>query len=202
MSIKMKRIIAMDCETSGMNWNSGKSQYNESIAHGYQAVSWGFVISSPDDFKPIDKLYLEIKWNGTSKWDNKAESIHGLTKEYLEENGVNEEDAVVTILEFFMEYLDITKPLYFLGQNVTTFDVPFFKDLLYRYNIKDIKIGQRHFDTFALAAGTIMKYDSESIFKKLGMKGRGAHNSLQDAENALETYRRINMAWNKMIQKY
>jgi DNA polymerase III epsilon subunit-like protein len=198
---RFKNIVSIDCETSGYNKKAIVSPYEGDIATGYQAVSWGLVISTPDTFKPIDQLYVEVKWNGKAKWSPKAEQVHGLSKEYLEENGVTEEEAAVDILEFLMKNLDISEPIYFLGQNAPSFDVIFFKDLLRRYDVKNIIVSSRCFDTFALSAGTIQKYKSDSMFKKVGLKERKKHNSLEDALYALETYRRINLIWKKMLEK-
>ena len=145
-------------------------------------------------------MYLEIKWNGYSKWDSKAQDVHGLTKDYLEKNGVEEEEALVMMLEFIMKHVDIKKPLYCLGHNVMSFDIPFFRDMLFRYNVEGIKFGHRHFDTFALSMGTVKEHDSNQLFKCVGLKSREEHNSLTDAKYALDTYRRINKAWNQMLE--
>lgn len=198
---RIERILALDCETSGINWGSGWSENNHIIAHGYQAVAWGMVISDVKDYKPIAELYVEIKWNGESKWDAKAQQVHGMSKEYLEEHGMDEEEAVITIVEFLMEHLGIKKPIYCLGHNVVSFDIPFLKDLLYRYDLKGIKFGQRHLDTFALSMGTVQEQDSNDVFKRVGLKVRKDHNALEDAKYALETYRRINIGWKEMFNK-
>lgn len=199
--IKIGRIVAMDCETSGINWGAGHSEVNQSIAQGFQAVQWGFVISDTKDYKPIAELELKIKWNGESKWDMKAEAVHGMSKEYLEKHGVDEEEAVMDILEFFMEHLDITKPIFVLGHNAATFDLPFLKDLLYRHGVKKIKFAQRCFDSFSLSMGTIKEHDSNTLFKKIGYKDRDDHNALDDAKMALGAFRLLNKAWTQMLER-
>jgi DNA polymerase III alpha subunit (gram-positive type) len=198
--IHIDKILAMDCETSGINWNAGKSHSRDSVAIGQQCVSWGLIISDTATFKPIDEMYVEIKWNGKANWDVKAEKTHGLSREYLEEHGLDEEDAVVDIVEFIMQYIDIKKPIYCLGHNVATFDIPFMRDMLYRQGIKNIKFGHRCFDSFALSMGTVQEFDSNTLFERLGMKERGDHNALEDARNALDSYRLIHKAWNAMLK--
>lgn len=198
--IKIHKVFAIDCETSGANFDSNKSQSNDSVAKGYQAVSWGIVVADVETFEPIDELYVEIKWNGYSKWDLKAQNIHGLTKEYLEENGVDEEEAVVMILEFIMKHADIKKPLYFLGHNVMSFDVPFFRDLLFRYGVENVKFGHRYFDTFSLSMGTVKEFDSNTLFSRVGYEDREEHNSLADAKYSLGVYRKVHKAWNQMLK--
>lgn len=199
--IKIDRVLAMDCETSGLNWKSGHSESNQSVAHGYQAIHWGFVVASTDDYKPIAELDVKIKWNGESKWDMKAEKIHGLTKEHLEKHGVDEEEAVMDIIEFFLEHFDISKPIFVLGHNVGTFDLPFLKDLLYRHGVEKIKFGHRAFDTFSLSMGTVKEHDSNTLFKRVGLPVREDHNALEDAKYALAVFRRLNKAWTTMLEK-
>lgn len=193
------RILAMDCETSGICWEANKSHSNKTPASGVQAVSWGLVVSDTSDYKPIAQMYREIKWNGKSRWDVKAEKVHGLSKEHLEEHGMDEEEALVDMIEFIMEHIGVKKPLYCLGHNLVSFDIPFFKDMLYRYEIKGIKFGQRHFDTFALSMGTVKQFDSPTLFKRLGLGERQIHNSLEDALFSLKVYRRISIAWEQML---
>ena len=199
--IKIGRIVAMDCETSGINWKAGSSESKEGVANGYQAVQWGFVISDASNFKPIAELEVKIKWNGESAWDLKAENVHGMSKEYLEKHGLDEEEAVVDIIEFFMEHLDISKPIYVLGHNVGTFDLPFLKDMLLRHGVKNIKFGQRCFDTFSLSMGTVQQFDSDTLFDKVGYPPRDGHNALEDAKMALGSFRVINKAWKQMLKK-
>jgi DNA polymerase III alpha subunit (gram-positive type) len=201
MGIKVQDVIAIDCETSGINLNANRCLNDRSVAHGYQAVSWGIVITDTETFKVKDELHVMIKWNGESKWDAKAEAIHGMSKEYLEKHGMDEEDAVVEIVEFLMKHLDITKPLYCLGHNVVSFDIPFLKALFTKYELNDIKFAHRHLDTFSLSMGTVKEYDSDTLFRRVGLKDRESHNALEDAKNALEVYRRINKAWTQMLAK-
>lgn len=197
--VKMKNILAMDCETSGLNFSSAKSLSDKSPIHGYQAVSWGMIATNLS-YEPLDELYVEIKWNGEAKWDARAEAIHGLSKEYLEENGLDEEDALVEIIEFFMKNFDLKKPIYCLGHNVASFDVPVLKSLFFRHEIPGIRFGHRHFDTFSLGVGTVGTLDSNALFKRVGLPERTDHNSLEDARYALESFKRINKVWNKLIK--
>jgi len=198
--IKMDRILAMDCETSGLNFSAAFSNSKDTTITGYQPVSWGF-IATDLTYKPIAELYVEIKWNGISKWDSKAESVHGLSKKYLEQNGVDEEEAVAMIVEFLMEHFDLTKPIYCLGHNVASFDLVVLKDMLARYDVPGIRFGHRHFDTFSLSMGTVKELDSNTLFKRVGLPTRGDHNALEDARHALETYRRISKIWTTMLEQ-
>ena len=197
---KITQVLAMDCETSGLNWKSGHSECNQNVAEGYQAIEWGMIAANVSDYKPTDAMHVLIKWNGESKWDPGAEKVHGKSKEFLEKHGVDEEEAVIQIVEFIIKNFDINKPIFVLGHNVGTFDLPFLKDLLYRYGIEKIKFGHRCFDTFSASMATLKEHDSDALFKTLGFPDRGNHSALEDANNALSSFRMINKAWTQMLK--
>ena len=97
-----KYILAVDSETTGLN----KVKNEGDVSDGHQAVSWGLIVADAETLIPVEKLYLEVKWNEQSKRRKEldpefgvtASSIHGLSYSYLEENGIDEADAVVQIL--------------------------------------------------------------------------------------------------------
>jgi len=76
-----EKLLAMDCETTGLKYNA------DDPSGGYQAVSWGLIVANALTLKPIEEMYIEIKWNGMSTWSQEAEQVHGLTKEHLNKNG-------------------------------------------------------------------------------------------------------------------
>ena len=78
-----EKLLAMDCETTGLAINKDDPSYNPDTKEEYQAVSWGLVVADAATLKPIEKMYIEIQWNGTSVWDNRAQKIHGLSREHL-----------------------------------------------------------------------------------------------------------------------
>jgi len=199
MGIELNKVLVVHCHTSGINGKSTYSENDFSIAEGYQPVSIALIVADVETYEVIDEMYVEIKWNGVSKWDAGAEKIHGLSKEYLEEHGEIEEDALVDVMEFIMNNMDIKKPLYCMGNNITTLHLPFLRDLFKRYELSGIRFGIRNFDTFSLSMGTINKFDQDSVLSKLGIKKGKKSNEL--ARNALTTYKRINKAWNLMLKK-
>lgn len=177
----MHTITAIDVETSGFT-------RGDDITRNHQIVSIGLVIADLD-FDTIDKLYLEIKPNGTSHWDTAAEKIHGLSREYLEENGISEEDAVVKIAEFLLRYHEPSDALFFLGHNPRNFDVPFFKKLMTKYGV-EFKIAHRVIDSYSVGFTCLGAKDSDELFNMF-YKKRGAHNALRDAEMALGVCKNI-----------
>ena len=138
----MSKILVIDTETSGMS-------YEKDVTRNHQIVSIGLIVSDSDTFAEHDTLYLELKWNGTNRWDTIAESIHGLSKEYLNSNGVDEEDAVAEIVAFIMSYFDVDEPIMLLGHNSRPFDLPFLEKLLGKFDFS-FKFSHRTVDSFSI----------------------------------------------------
>lgn len=181
MGIDIERIIALDVETSGFS-------KGEDITLNYQIVSIGLIIADKD-FKEIDKFYCEIKWNGISQWDKYAEKIHGLSKEYLDEHGMNEEDAVMAITEFLLKHFQSDEYLFFLGHNPRNFDIPFFTKLTNKYDVH-FKIAHRTIDSFSVGFTALGAQNSDELFEYF-YDTRKKHNALDDANMSLGVCRRI-----------
>lgn len=199
MAKKRKRaqfdvVFAVDCETSGLNYKS------DNITNNYQSVSWGIIAADAETFETIDKLYVEIKHDKSKyMWDYKAEKVHGLTRDYLEENGLSEEEAAAEIGEFILDHTgSVDEPIVLLGHNVATFDLLFLKKLL-KGNGLPFKFAHRSLDSFSLSMATVKEYNSDDLFHAFGLGERGDHNALEDAENALEVFRQVNLIWKKLI---
>lgn len=186
------KILAVDTETSGLNYNNRLNR-----ADGYQIVSIGMIVADATTFKEIDRLYLEIQWNGKSEWSKRAEKIHGLTKSYLEENGIPEEEAVEQIALFINEHFGIDKGITLFGHN-PSFDHMFLRDLLERYEC-DFKFNHRMVDTFSLGLTLLGAFDSNQLFDVMGFESRSEHNSMRDIEMTLQTGRLLKKLWRKHV---
>lgn len=188
-----KYVFAIDCETTGLKFNA------DDPSEGHQPVSWGIVVADSETLKPIEELYVEIKWNDASKrarkkdkeFGRRAESIHGLSYDYLEENGVTEEEAVVEIGNLLYKY-NADGNFRCLGHNVHTFDMPFLRAMFRRFNI-DLKFGSRHIDTSSIGFAAFTVFNSDQLFETVGFDARGTHNALDDAKMALESARRVRL---------
>ena len=186
-----QKFLAIDCETSGMTFGDDPSK-------DYQMVSVALIVSDTITYQELDSLYLEIKWNGESKWEPKAEAIHGLTKEYLEENGVDEEEALADILEFLDKHFDLTKAITLCGHNAANFDKPFLKSLLRRFEV-DLKFSHRTIDTFSVGLIAVNAFDSDELFDNMGFPPRKEHNALEDIRLSLKSLRVINKLMKECI---
>jgi len=201
-------ILGMDCETTGLCFRTPTPTHNPKTGERHQTVSWGFVVIDAKTLKSVDELYLEIKWNEHSieqrsknpNFGKKAEKIHGLTYDKLEQNGINEDDAVVAISALILKYWGPENPIACLGHNVHLFDVAFLRDLFERYNI-DLKVGNRHYDTNSIGYFTVGAYNSDELFELVGLGKRGAHNALDDAKMAFEAARRIKMIFQRCLEQ-
>jgi len=185
-------VLGIDCETSGIAMGFEDPVHHPDGVTKYQAVSIGLVVADVDTLLPIDELYVEIQFDPEYTWDDKAEAVHGLSREYLATNGLSRADAAKAIREFLEKYygpIEMIRKLPMLGHNVGTFDRLFFADLMTSTN-NNIQIGNRHIDTFTLGVTLLDLFSSNEIFDFFGLKRDPAnHNALQDTHFALKAAR-------------
>ena len=172
------KILVIDTETSAINTSS------KDISEDCQIVAIGLVVADAKSFKEIDSKYIEIRWNKNSKWSEKAQSIHGLSREYLDEHGVAEDDAVVQICEFILKHYNPDDSITLLAHN-PRFDHAFLSSLLSKYDIK-FKFSHRMIDSFTAGFVSLGTFNSDDLFEYLGFDRKGYHNALGDARMALK----------------
>ena len=194
-----QKILAMDCETTGLASNCDDPSYNPKTGDTYQSVSWGLIVADAQTLKPIEKMYIEIQWDGESVWDKRAEKIHGLTKEHLKENGFTQSEAVEAIGSLLMKHWGPTGRIGTLGHNVATFDLWFFKRLFRKFDI-ELSFGNRHVDTSSIGFVNWETYTSDALFEAVGFEERGEHNALEDARHALESDRITRLLFKNCIE--
>jgi len=187
------KLLAFDVETSSICKTNRANP-----AENCQIVSIALIVADAITYEAIDKLYLEIKWNGTSVWSPEAEAVHGLSKEYLEINGIDEEEAVLQIGTFVMKYWPLNTRIHALGHNLVGFDIPFLRQLFDKFDM-ELSLTNRNVDTFTLINVLLEEYNSEDGFQKIGLKERTTHNALEDIEFTLETVRRIKLLWKAKV---
>lgn len=192
-------ILVADCETSGMSFNSDDPSIDAITGQTYQSVSWGFIVARASTFQPVERLYIEIKWNGKSLWSQKAQEVHGLTLEYLEDNGMSEEDAVVAIASLILKYWGPDNPVSLAGHNVGTFDLPFLRRLLRSQGI-EVKFAHRHVDSSSVGLATFGTFTSDGLFEAIGIEVRNKHNALNDAEYSLTALRTVKQLFNACVE--
>lgn len=195
----IERVLFVDVETSGLSF--GDNPVGSPLdGETFQIVSIGLVVASAQTLKAIDELYIEIKWNGTSTWSPGAQKVHGLSMAYLDEHGVEEEEAVALIAGLILKHWGPDSPVCLGGHNVATFDRLFLKDLLNRHGIF-VKFGSKTIDTNSIGFATTQDHNSDDLFATFGLTSRdpNQHNALQDAKYALEVVRLVRLLWQKRI---
>lgn len=178
-----EKFLVMDCETSGLAINSDDPSYNSETGEEFQSVSWGMIVVGTDKLNVIEDLYVEIKWNGSAEWNMKAQAVHGLTKEHLAENGLEEHEAVEAIGNLLIKHWPGTS-IRTAGHNVATFDLWFLKRLMRRQGI-ELPFGNRHIDTSTVGFVNYNAFTSDELFTLIGFDERGSHNALDDAYMSL-----------------
>ena len=199
-------LLAIDCETTGLCFNSNDPSYDPNTGERHQTVSWGIIVADAETLKPVEELYVEVKWNEHSikqresdpQFGKRAEGIHGLSYSHLEQNGFSEEDVVVAIGGLIMKYWGPEVSIRTLGHNVHTFDMPFLRDMFARQDVH-LKFGNRHYDTNSIGFATFGTFNSDELFKQCGFEERGTHNALDDAHMALGSARVIKTAFQACI---
>lgn len=173
--------LSFDCETSGLI---------EGVYVGkHQMISFGAVIFDCRTYEVIDKLYVEIKFDDTKVWDDYAEKVHGLSREYLAEHGVHEEDALVQLLEMLLKYFGPEEEILIMAHN-PNFDKAWLRDLFQRYDV-NAKIWFRAIDTCSVAIAMLEVVRSDDLYAATGLEKRGQHNALQDALYSIEAMKYV-----------
>lgn len=187
-------VLGVDAETSGIALGQLNPSFNEETEERYQAISFGFVIADRVTLKAIDELYIEIQFDEEYyTWSPEAEAVHGMSREYLAENGMSIKDAAIAVLAFLEKYygpLDAVRKLVLLGHNVATFDRYFLDELLMHGAHTKVQFGNRHIDTFSLGVVLMDLLSSDELFDFFGLaRDNKKHNALEDAKYALKVAR-------------
>lgn len=202
-----EHLLAVDSETTGLCFKN--YSHNENVVHNpdsgehHQALSWGLMIVDAATFETIEEKYFEVKWNETTKqqrianpkFGRRAEEVHHLTYEYLEENGQDEDEVVLEISKLITKYFGTDNAIKLLGHNVM-FDMQYLRELFQRYGV-NLKFGSRIYDSNALSFGTIGAWNSDDLFSTMGFDHRDSHNALEDIKLTVEIFRITRALWRK-----
>lgn len=196
----IERVLFVDVETSGLAYSCEDPTYNPATGDTFQAVSVGLVVANAQTLQSLDELYVEIKWNGESEWDKRAEAVHGLSLAYLEEYGLDEEEAVVEIASLILKHWGPESPVCLAGHNVATFDKFFFNRLMKKHGI-NVRYGSKTIDTNAIGFATFGTHNSDELFAECGLPDRDPanHNALDDAKRALTAVRVVRSLFQRCL---
>jgi DNA polymerase III epsilon subunit-like protein len=155
----------------------------------YQGIAFGAIIFNTETFEPVEELYRELHFDDTRyKWTDKAEQIHGLSRDHLAACGVSREEALVDLLTMTTKYFG-TDRLFLAGHN-PGFDLAFTEQLARDH---DIELVFHHvmLDTAGICQALIGINKSNEVFETLlGLK-RDKHNALEDARATLQVLQTV-----------
>lgn len=192
-----KYALAVDCETTGLFMNSATPDHNPDTGEYYQPVSWGLVVVDMELNEIVDKLYVEIVHDGVSLWDPGAERVHHLSQQYLKDNGVTEEEAVVLMLTTILKYWGPDSHINLIGHNVATFDMHFLRSMFRRHEV-EVLFSQRVIDSNSVMKATFNCNTSDEAFDLLGIV-REDHNALEDAIASAQCILMVRQLWNELV---
>lgn len=194
-----KFSLWLDWETSGADFNKSYPKQTEI----YQGVQLGLVIADNETFEEVASMKVTIKFDPKYTWEDRAQQIHGLSREYLEENGVSREDAAITVIEFLLEHfhkdvlfmlsdgpVDRNSHRVCFGGHNLEFDIAHFKSLLQEvgFGVDDHHV---KLNTTVIGFHATNLYRSDDLFTLFGAEKRGDHDALEDARQALAVARGI-----------
>lgn len=193
-----------------IDWETTGSVFGGDSSIDYQGIQFGAIVFSTKDFSPIEKLKVDIKFDDTKfKWSKEAEAIHGITREYLDEHGISQEEAAGMLLELILKYWGPNSKVMFLGHN-PEFDRRFTNQLTMALDVEFsverktksegwIQLHHVLLDTSAAGFITMGLYKSDLLFEAMGFADRGSHDALQDAEQTLSTCANIRLLINEAL---
>lgn len=183
-----------------IDWETSGADFGKDSSINFQGLSIGIVVFDFETFSPVETLYREIKYDKSRyQWQEYAEKIHGMSQDYLEANGVTQEEAAIDVASLVLKYFDPQKPIMFLGHN-RDFDIAFTKQLLEQFDLM-FKIHHVVLDTSGIGLVTMGFSKSDLLFESLGFDARGKHNALDDALMTLESCQRIRLLVNTALGK-
>lgn len=181
-----------------IDWESSGSDFLGNSALTFQGLSFGAIIFNTRTFEIVDELYVEIKFDETTyQWSNDAQKIHGLTREYLAEHGVEREEACVLLMEFLLKHLGPNPKVMVLGFN-TGFDINFTEQLFNDFGV-EFKSHHVVLDVAGMSFICFGTYKSDHVFELFGNDKRAAHNALEDARMTLEVARQYNAIFKDLM---
>jgi DNA polymerase III epsilon subunit-like protein len=172
--------LAIDFETTGYSLPH--------YAERHQGVSFGALIFDIERLTVVDTLYCEIKYDPKYAWEDTAEKIHGLTRDYLSKHGVTQAEAAEQLALMVHKYMG-TENVVVLGHR-PHFDIAFLDQLFdsigFAFKYDPIKL-----DTAAFGLVMLGMTKSDDLFDAVGLPPRGKHDALEDIIYTLESLRQI-----------
>ena len=166
----MKNIVCIDCETTGL---SSKDDY---------IIQLSAVKFDPKTFETLGERDWYVKPIHKYTIADGAFMAHGLTKEFIEENGR-------PITEVADEFLEFIEGCDFLGYNSNGFDIKMiYKD--FQLVGKELPMDRMFYDSYFMDVKMNPRTLSALYTRTTGKTLEGAHNSLNDAKATIEIFQK------------
>lgn len=166
----MKDIVCWDVETTGLN---PKEDF---------IIQLSLSKMSGVDLSILDKRNWYIKPAHVYTIHPDAEKTHGITKEFIEKNGV----SIPSIADDFMAFIDNCDILSYNGNN---FDIKFICKDFGMFGINVMNQERKYYDAYALEA-RFNPRNLSSVYKRYtGKDIENAHDSSSDVDATCEVFR-------------
>ena len=182
----MDNILAVHVETTGVNPETD------------QIVSISLIACNAD-FSPKAILHLYRK-NVPLNLVNKSYQYHGISSEFLQENGLGDASFMEELLNFLVAELNLDSPIKLLGYNVIEFTKPFLVSLLEEHDI-ELRFSINHLDVYSLLA---VVFEDITIKEAVGLFGTKSaftkeEISLKKCLAFVNIFRSLKKRWRKML---
>lgn len=196
--------LVCDWESSGLlDTNSSYKTFVE----GPQGIEIGAILVNLKDFTPLEEFSSFVRFLGGNPntltfsrcaplyaeltWDKKAEDIHGISIESLEE-APSPYCVAYNLRSMIRRYAKPDDRIMFCGHN-PIFDMYCTKQLMFLGGMTDeIKFHHRMIDTFSLGKFLYNTKSSKDLFKLTSDVVRnGAHRALEDARLTLKSLQKM-----------
>lgn len=166
----MKNLVCIDIETTGLD------KKNDHI------IQLSAKKVDGDTLKELDYINYYIKPTVDFTIEDGAYEKHGLTKEFILENGK-------PLLEISQEFINFIEGCDILSYNGETFDIPFIDKELLSIGIKIDWINYNSIDVYNIEKKLTSRKLEDIYLKYTGQELNGSHNSLVDVGATIEVYK-------------
>jgi DNA polymerase-3 subunit epsilon len=165
-----KYIVALDCETTGLN---PKEDFIIQLACAkFDKVSGDIIKTNKWYIKPAHSYTISPK----------AQEVHGLSKEFIDANGVYFKEIVP-------EFFEMMKDADLLTYNGNSFDIKFLNEECKRWGIELPIYGKKFYDAFSMEC-RFNPRNLSAVFKKyMGYEFEDAHDALGDVLATIEVFK-------------
>lgn len=195
---KNKYYLSIHVETTGINSSIDKPVYEDN-----EIVCLSAAVCEKETFKEVDEFTVFI--------DHGLEDVgtrwHGINTAFLEEEGVDEETAVVEFANFLLEYFNPDASIIAMGQNVHSFVLPFVKNLLYRNEVY-IHFSANSLDVFSVTVPTIGETTIKELIELFGdvdklplTYQREEYACLLKTKTFIQVFRKVDKLWSKFTEE-